>query len=377
MNIKLYDKNNISDLKIVNDDYDFNYALNYISPFIKYGIEKYISNVSGKMKLLVVDNRWILPLFIPKPNKNNSYVASLYSHYYLYAKEELGELKNKFLELLFKPVAMFLSLFLKLSKIDDCVYINNWLLSTNLYTDIPCEYIHEITKFVAHIYEGKPVVWNSINEKTTGNFFNAMKSNNYVFLLSRSIYIQDKFKDLGSRINRVIKKEEKLLRNTSYETSENIDVNRAVYLYNKLYIEKYSKYNPKFTSEFIKLSLKNKLLKFYNFEKEGKSEGIIGFFKRQCVMTTPILGYNTDLPREENLYRILSIKLQLEAKNNNLIFHSSAGAGEFKKSRGAKNYFEYRTIYLNNSGFFKKTVFKFLEKFLEKFIKPMMIKKGL
>ena len=377
MHIKLYDKNNISDLKIVNDDYDFNYALNYISSFIKYGIEKYISNVSGEMKLLVVDDKWILPLFIPCRNKDNSYVASIYSHYYLYAKEELKELKNKFLEFLFKPVAGFLSLFLKLSRIDDCIYINNWLLSTNLYTDMPCEYVHEVTKFVANIYKGKPIVWNSINEKTTNEFFREMKKCGYTFLLSRSIYIQDKFENLGSRINRVIKREEKLLQDTDYKISEDVDVNRAIYLYNKLYIEKYSKYNPKFTSEFIKLSLKKNLLKFYNFEKEGKSEGVIGFFKRQGVMTTPILGYNTDLPKEENLYRILSIKLQLEAKDNNLIFHSSAGAGEFKKSRGAKNYFEYRTIYLNNSGFLKKIVFKFLEKFLEKFIKPMMIKKGL
>lgn len=377
MNIKLYDKDNISSLEITSDEYDFNYALNYLVPFIRDGIKKYISNVSGEMKLLVVEDKWILPLFIPKANKNNSYVASLYSHYYLYAKEELRELKNKFLEFLFKPVVMFLSLFLRLSKIDDCIYINNWLLSTNLYTDLPSEYIHEVTKFVANIYKGKPIIWNSINEKSTKDFFEVMKSNNYTFLLSRSIYIQDKFENLGSKTNKVIKRERNLLMNTEYKISENVDANRVIYLYNKLYIEKYSKYNPKFTEEFIRLSSKNKLLKFYCFEKESKAEGVVGFFKRQGVMTTPILGYNTDLPREENLYRILSMRLWLEAQNNNLISHRSAGAGEFKKIRGAKNYFEYRTIYLNNTGFFKKIVFKGLERLLEIVIKPMMIKKGL
>ncbi|UPG63355.1 hypothetical protein [Metabacillus endolithicus] len=66
----------------------------YFEPLIEYEISRFIENVHSEIYLLEVDDL-LLPVSVTDKQYKDSYVASPYTHYISYAKEELWELKNK------------------------------------------------------------------------------------------------------------------------------------------------------------------------------------------------------------------------------------------------------------------------------------------
>ena len=126
------------------------------------------------------------------------------------------------------------------------------------------------------------------------------------------------------------------------------DLARSVDLYNMLYLEKYSYYNPQFTFEFMKLARDEGILHMLALRRDGPINAVIGFFIRNGAMTLPLLGYDTSLPQTEGLYRLLTqLKIQ-EGLRRNLLIHSSSGVGKFKKARGGKSVIEYNAVYHNH-----------------------------
>jgi hypothetical protein len=66
---------------------------------------------------------------------------------------------------------------------------------------------------------------------------------------------------------------------------------------------------------------------------------------RNGVMTQPFFGYDTRLPQELGLYRLLSLKTLLEGEERGLLVHASAGVGPFKRLRGGVATIEYNAVY--------------------------------
>jgi len=375
--IKLYDKNNIDELPLI-DNYDAKYATSYLVPMVKNGVEKFFDNVQGEMKILCIDNEWLLPVFVPKINKTNAYVASIYSHYISYCFDELGELKNPFLQGLAKIILHILGALLKTAQIDKCVFVNNWLLSTNLYTNFPVEYIKPITEFVAQAHKDYSVAWNSINNSTTKEIYEEMQTQNYLFVPSRSIYILSQFEGFSSVTTCELRRDKKLLDESPFHFEKTSYDKDIIKLYNNLYIDKYSHFNPKFNNEFAKLAGGNELLEYYVLKKgNGENVASLGYFARQGIMTTPIVGYDFSYDKSVGLYRQLSIKLFSEAKENGYILNHSSGVGRFKMKRGAKRHWEYRVFYTKNINFYRRFIHKLLQLALNKVGVPMMDKKKL
>lgn len=133
-NIKIYDKTNINELYFPLSE-DGQYAKKFLVPCIKNSASFYIDNVQTDLKILSIDNL-VLPITINNKEYNNSYVVSPYTHYVTYSKEELKELKNPLLEVILKSILSILGIFLRTTKINKVVQVNNWLLSTNLYVDL-------------------------------------------------------------------------------------------------------------------------------------------------------------------------------------------------------------------------------------------------
>jgi len=374
MELKLYDKNNIDELPFV-DTYDAKYAVSYVSPLIKNGVEKYFDNVQGEMKILMIDDSWLIPVFVPKINPTNAYVASIYTHYISYCFDELKELKNKYLESAAKIILSILGFALKTAQIDRTVFINNWLLSTNLYTDFPAEYVGAITEFIAQAHKGYAVAWNSINDVTTEKFYFEMKKQKYLFMPSRSIYILSEFDGFTRAAARELRKDIKFLACSAFHFEKILYEEDVVKLYNNLYIQKYSHYNPKFNDEFVKLTGNNRLLNYFALKNsEGETVAVLGYFVRQDIMTTPVFGYDFAFDKSVGLYRQLSIKLFLEAREHDYILNRSSGVGHFKMRRGAKRHWEYRAVYTAGIGTYRRFIFKTLQFVINKIGVPIMDK---
>ena len=78
-------------------------------------------------------------------------------------------------------------------------------------------------------------------------------------------------------------------------------------------------------------------------------------------MTCPVLGYDTSLPVEAGLYRILSAHLVLIAQKRGLILHASSGVAAFKRSRGAVGALEVNAVFDAHLPLYRRVVWTLLE----------------
>jgi hypothetical protein len=361
-------------------------AADYIRLLAEDGVASAVANARGTMLAIVVDDAVVLPLFVPdaRANANTAYTSSMYAHYVSYARAELRELRSPIAERLAAIALLPVAAMLRIARIDEAVYINNWLLSTNLYPALAPAAVEAVTRAVAARFRGRYVVWNSINADTTGALHARMRDLGYLPLFSRSIWVQDVYEGLGSRVEHVLRRERRLAARSEHRFRgsrphrDDLDPVRAADLYRRLYVDKYSVHNPQLTSRFMARTHDAGIVD-YEVLARGDEEavGVIGHIALNGVLTTPVLGYDLDRPREDGLYRILSIRLQDKARDLGLVFHSSAGAGEFKKSRGAKNRIEYRMVVLDGVPRWRAALVRCFAALAERVVVPMMMRRGL
>ncbi len=373
-NIFLYDKNNIDSL-VIPDNEDAKYAYNYLTPMIKNGVKKYIKNIDSDLKILNIDDI-LLPVNINEKEYQNSYTSSLYAHYVSYAKEELHELKSPVLKFILKFILNILGYFYKLFEIDKVVYVNNWFLSTNLYLKLSKEQYKKISDFLKAKYPNYAIVFRSLNNSLLENEISYLKKLGYKMLGSRQVYIFDfnkRYKLKGKDKNKLYK-DIKLLKNSEYKVADinNNCIRKALELYNQLYLDKYSEYNPQFSEEYIELCHKNNLLNFKLLSKDNKINAVLGYYKRNNIMTTPIFGYDTTLPKNEGLYRMLSAQLVLESEQNGCTINMSSGASKFKIYRGAIPSIEYSALYYSHLPFYRKSGYRLLLFVINKIAIPLI-----
>ncbi|PLS19246.1 GNAT family N-acetyltransferase [Bacillus sp. M6-12] len=346
--IRFYDKKNIDEMPEPKGK-NSKYVKAFFYPFVTGESTQYIENVKTKMAFLSVDDI-LLSVNINEEEYENSYVSSLYSHYISYAIEELYLLKQPLLEKGLTHLIKGAGHFLKGTEINKVIYVNNWLFSTNLQVDLTPTQIKRIVAFLISKFPEHMIVFRSLSDYLHPKLISSFKGNGFKELASRQVYIAKPWNQLTKKEKGSLKGDRKQIEKHGYELIEEIEpthenIQQIHSLYNELYINKYSNYNPKFTPALYRHFLENRLLKFTGVLKDGEMVGCIGYWKLNGVMTAPILGYKVDLGNESGLYRILSNLLYQEGERQGLIGHRSAGASEFKLNRGAISSVEYSMIY--------------------------------
>ncbi|MBO1510266.1 hypothetical protein [Metabacillus bambusae] len=344
--VKLYDAKNIDSIEWSTKK-DGHLIRNYFETLMKDGVEKYIKNIETEIYLLEVDDI-LLPISLNQKEFNNSYVVSPYTHYISYAKEELWELGNKRLESFLSYVIEGIGFLLRKSNINKVVVVNNWLLSTNLYPSLTSDQIKKMTEFLTNQFPQYTILMRSINETLHNQMISSFNSEGYKRIMSRSIYLFDPKIPLTKNQRKALNQDNKLLQKFDYQIRDihTGDYQNVKELYNQLYIDKYSINNPQFTEHYFKNTAINNTLQFKLVLKDAKVIGVIGYFVRDGVLTTPVLGYEIEREKEAGLYRVLSMLITKEIIDKNYMGHRSAGAGSFKRKRGSVQEIEY-TYYYN------------------------------
>jgi hypothetical protein len=135
------------------------------------------------------------------------------------------------------------------------------------------------------------------------------------------------------------------------------DYPRIAELYRALYLEKYSRHNPQFTSEFIGLCHSNHLMTLAGLrDASGVLQGVVGYFERNGMMTTPLVGYNTAPPQKEGLYRMLIALVLRDAARKGIVLNLSSGAAHFKRLRGGMPEIEYSAAFVSHLSLGRKAV---------------------
>ena len=346
----------------------------FLSKLVQLNSTDWIFNLNCEFCLLKI-NEFILPMSISQNNYTNTYVNSIYTHYISYALEEINKIHNIFLRSIACIIINILGLVFKYSKINNCIYLNNLNISTNLYSEsFTDKYIKQITEYIKKYYPKHAIVFRSLNKQIVNNsFLEELQNLNYKQFASRQIYLTNTLL-INPLQKKDCKNDLKLLNKHDYKiiTDKTIIsqyIPQILKLYNYLYIQKYSKFNPQFTQKFLKICLESNFFEFYLFQNNttNQIDAVLGFYTINKIMTAPILGYNPSLSLTTGLYRrlvILLIKICTERKN---ILHSSSGVGKFKASRGGKRDLEFSAIYYQHLPLSQKIAWFILKNLLKPF----------
>lgn len=301
---------------------------------------------------LLIDEQIVLPISINEEEYVNSYVCSPYSHYVTYAKEELVLIQQRWLKFALKTLINCFGVFCKWCRINKTVHINNWLLSTNLYPALRSEQLAAVLSFLRECFPRHTLILRSLNAYTNAPLLEAARQHGCRLVPSRQIYLVEPANgdSITSKARWLLKRDRALVQKHGYSvvTANELqeqDIPRIIQIYNMLYLQKYSLCNPMFTEDFIRLALQEQTLQLVALRKDGRVDAVLGYFCRNGVMTTPLFGYDTDLPLEIGLYRMLSALLFFIAQRNGHVLHESSGAAQFKRNRGAVADIEYSAVY--------------------------------
>lgn len=350
----------------------------YFFEMMKVEPKVYVKNVDAEIYLLAVDDL-LIPITKTIQNENNSYVVSPFVHYVSYAIEELRELQNPLLEWFLKRFLQCFGFLMKWGKVDRVVTVNNWLLSTNLYEELTTEQAGRIVKFVQKQFPHDAILFRSLTEPLHQSIMEAFADQGCVYVPSRSIYLfyPDQYDQFSKKQRKTIRRDQQFMAKSGYIIEDKIsstDMQRVLDLYNELYLKKYSYFNPQFTIEFLQNAYENKLIHFRVLKKENQIDGVVGFIVRNGKITTPILGYDTSKPKKVGLYRLCSLILTISSLETGILFHRSAGAGEFKKNRGSQNEIEYSAVFTDHLPWSRRWIWRALEFLLTKIGVPLLKK---
>lgn len=361
--VKIYDATNIDTL-VFPTTKEGSKARDFLLPLIKNGVHRYIKNIDVEMRILTIDDL-ILPVTINQNYYGQSYTCSPYGHYVECGMSALSNVDSLWLRTPGRALLGFLGMFLKLGKLNQVVIVNNWLFSTDLFPAISEKQIEAISVFLNKRFPKHAIVFRSIHTYHGNHLYKAFKNNAFNLIASRLVYFLNTEKEEIFK-SRIFKSDFKLLRETDY-TVENVsnvteeEIQRILELYTSIYCEKHSALNPQFTSDFIKLAIESNLLQLKVLRKQEDISAVVGYWEREGIMLSPLLGYDTKKQPQDNLYRLSSTVLTQEARDQKCLFHLSSGASFYKKIRKAETSMEYCAVYHKHLPFYRRLPWKLLQ----------------
>ncbi len=363
------------------DTSDGAYARDYLAPMLQQGTAYFVENANTKLLLMLIDERIMLPLTINTGEYENSYVCSPYTHYVTYAQEELSVLKQPLLErLLASSIAAF-GLFCQASRINRVVHVNNWLLSTNLYPQLTAEQVRAVISFLKKRFPRYAIVFRSLNARCYQLMIEACQQEGCKLVPSRQVYLvrPGEPQTLPQKARWQLRRDSTLFEKHGYTIVESrdlseTDIPRIVELYNMLYLDKYSRCNPMLNANYIKLALDKGILTILALKKNERIDAVLGYFFRAGVMTTPLFGYDTTVPQQVGLYRMLTVALFQQAERNGQLLNCSSGAANFKRVRGAVGEIEYSAVYDHHLPLYRRLIWSLLASLLQNIGVPLLKK---
>lgn len=377
--IEIFDSRNIDSLRW--EDYKNGNAFkNYFAPLIKKGVKLHIENVNVEQVILVYGTELIPMSIAQQKKKPQAYVASNIGQYFDYPIEEFQRFDivkgwKKAFSILSLRVLRKLSSALK---IDECVFINSFLLSSNLcpknYEEIP-----KLMTYLKNKYPDKCFVFKGVSPEYNEKLFIDLSRSKFKPVFSRELYFISKTDVKYQKKRAFIRDRKHAEKRTDilWNSNDKLDRNQKsqfLKFYEDLYIGKYSNLNPKYTNEFLNNIAEGGFFRIGSLKKKNNFLGAQVLFQRDGMITTPFIGYDRDLPQEMGIYRILNYYLMDKANKSELNLNLSSGAAEFKKQRGGVSGIEYNMVFVDHLHFLRKLPWIILGFIGRRFVIPNLSK---
>lgn len=319
---------------------------------------KAIQNIQTQLSVIQLPQGQV-PISVNDEEYHNSYVCSPYTAYISYAKDELGLIQSPLQRRLLRSGISLGSGLLKMAKINQTASLNNWLFSTNLIPDWTENSLQDIKQQLIEQHPNHAISIRSINTQHHAELINTLQQQGWILIPARQVYLFDEQDPNKWWKRNHSKKDQSLLRKVEAgklpltwvkpEDLKDEDFIQIETCFKQLFIEKHSQYNPQFSAEYLQALHEKQLVEFHSFRNDaGRIVASIGLFTQHNIITTPIVGYDTDQPKELGLYRLLMAVLLRLTYERKQPMNLSSGAGHFKRSRGGDPTLEYTAFYINH-----------------------------
>ena len=314
---------------------------------------------------------------------NNCYSVSPYAFIINYANVEIIKIPNKTLRFFLKKFLYLLGYILRVVQIDKIQILNNYILSTNMFSDIwNTASVTKLREKAIKTYKYHTLAIRSLNIVQNHTLIENLYKDGWIPIVTRQIYILN-YKDIDMK-KRNLRRDMRLLDSLKYEfISPDIHnfehFQKAEELYNELYIGKYTKENIQYTAQYMYTLYKQNILnlKLLKDKDQNIFVGVVGFIIENKAVTVPILGYSLKEPQKAALYRRCSVYPLNYAYKNNLLSNMSSGAPYFKENRGASPQIEYMFTYIKHLPFYRRLIWNILSLLSLKVYKPILQKNKL
>ncbi len=310
-------------------------GLAYLRPLIENAPSYYIDNLTSEMGLLVVNDK-VIP-FTVNNQRASCYLVSVTAIVNSYIKLSLGLERRSGWRAVVKRAIDAVNPFLALVQIDRVVFVNDWLLSTNPTIRLTEGEMRNVTEALAEAYPSHSLIFKSLaapdadawSPEDYGMF--PYKSNFYTYPNTRKT--RNNAGDLA------------LLRKTTLQLQEldraaEEELDRFVALYEDLYFGRYSKASPRLNREWFRHAVGSGLFRCVVVRDGAEILGFSLQLAHQGELISSYIGYDTSLPKEAGVYRLLMLSGWLKAREEGLVFNMSGsgrwpGVQTFKRQRGA------------------------------------------
>ena len=286
-------------------------------------------------------------------------------------REEIGREKLGLKGVLFKGLSYFFQAFGAALQIDKAIYPCHFGFSTTLYRRGEIASILKAKDELKRQYKDKAIIVRSLNSI---NFRGREKD--FCLIPSRVIFIIEDLKtqwferkDTKSDL-KLFEKHDIELKNYSKNVPPEI-LEQCKHLYDDLYLQKYSKFNPDFTIEYLRELIDSSILKLHVIHaRSGKVLAFCATQKSDSTISCPLLGYdrNSGIP----LFRAIMSIAPMVAMQAGLKLNHSAGSPIFKKNRGAIAMMEYSLVIYDHLPPLRRFGYWLLGKTLRSFEKEIL-----
>jgi hypothetical protein len=309
----------------------------------------FAANLHARVELIQAGET-TLPVVINDASADSAWTCSPRTTYSDCASEEAARNLPGWLALPVRGVATAVGSWLARVGLDRVAVLNHWLLSTDLYPTVTATPLQPLIDESLQRWPGHALWCRSLNAVDHADWLAALGKHGFQLVASRQVYLYEGIARLASRHSH-LKRDLAGLQRTPLQRADNdsivdADYARIARLYELLYLEKYSRFNPRYNARFMREWHHAGLLEFHGFrDASGLLLCVVGLFRQGATITSPIVGYDTALPQKLGLYRLLSACAFELAARNDYRFNYSAGAAQFKRLRGGQPAIEYSAFY--------------------------------
>lgn len=323
----------------------------YLTPLIERGTTFAAPNLDADLGVAVVDGV-VVPFTVSREREGQSYIVSPFTHYISYGAEEIEKLETPALERPLQRVVAGLGRAFRRARFDRVVYVDNWLTSTTLHALLFRDAWEALVDALRERFPDHVIVVRGVDRRTSAALRDDLDALGARFVFSRRVLFQDPKDALRHRDGR---KDQRLLDRAlasgdycvvDLRELDDPGLSRVRDLYDLLYVEKWSRHNPQLTRDYVIHTIRCGFLQGQALvSREGSIDGAFAAWVRHGLYYVPVLGYDTRLPQERGLYRMLAALSSADALARGVLVHDSAGVSDFKQNRGAVPELEHLAVF--------------------------------